>query len=158
MIYIHRWTVTLEDGVLSWRVVCEVIKYNCVHLSENACFAGNMMMERFGLWKWLKMTEIIKLNFPCVPGQCDRNEWKNYKARVRWLDFVFKWNHIFKVLHLTLIWNSGIWDINLSQFEACCWAVPSTEWYEANCFSNGTGSPSVSKIGFNIGEKHSRSW
>lgn len=41
-------SVALDGVVLSYRVVCERVKYNWVYLRENAFVAGNTRLERFG--------------------------------------------------------------------------------------------------------------
>lgn len=40
--------MALDGVVLSYRVVCERVKYNWVYLRENAFVAGNTRLERFG--------------------------------------------------------------------------------------------------------------
>lgn len=40
--------VVLDGVVLSYRVVCERVKYNWVYFRENVFVVGNIRLERFG--------------------------------------------------------------------------------------------------------------
>lgn len=40
--------MALDGVVLSYRVVCERVKYNWVYLRKKAFVAGNTRLERFG--------------------------------------------------------------------------------------------------------------